>query len=169
MTVACQVRQTALRGAWSRCVGAAALALAGSAAFAQDTGAAPVTLDLMVSQSLVMFDGAIAGCHDVAPEAARAMQAQLGPLQRQLRTAAATAFADVPELTQPVSAQEMQSFRGLVTQMADQHAKTARERGAPFCQAVLQRMQQADTDQLAAKMRQAYKGYERKKAAAPGP
>lgn len=141
----------ALSSAWIAACLVAAPALATSPVAAPPTG-----LDVLTEQGLMMFEGALGACREVDAGTAAAMQAHMQRLRPLMREAVQTAFADVPELRQPPSAQDTQTTREIAANVSAQLADVARTQGAPFCQAMLQRMKTADADELARRARTHY-------------
>lgn len=111
---------------------------------------------------MAMFDGAVRACREADAGTAAAMQAHMQQLRPRMRAAVQQAFADMPELSQPAGAQDVQAVRELSAGVSGQMADMARSQGAPFCQAMLQHMQAADASELAQRARAHFDNYQAK-------
>lgn len=144
-------------------------ALATSPAPVSTPASTPATgLDLLADQSMLIFDGALSVCRELDADTAAAMQQELGRVRPLVRSAVGQAFADVPELSQAPSADDVRLAREMMTGISQQVAERARAHGPSFCPAMLERMQAADATELAQRARAHYDEYEAKAKARQG-
>ena len=132
---------------------------AGSAQAASGAGAAGKALDALLAQGNLAFDNLAAACQTVAPGMASTWQAQAPAVRQKLTQAAHMAFVNVPELQRPLSRSPHDETRQTLQRAASQMkqaAPLALVTGQPFCQSMLNQVQQADVAALARHMRQNY-------------
>ena len=130
-------------------------------------------LDMMVAQSMAVFERAPAACSRVAPEASRAMRAALPRLRRVVREATRRAHADQDAaLTQPLTDNERQAALDVAAQLAqvlgERMRRAAQQQGAPYCSALLARMRSADTARMEQRLRARRNAFAAGDAAAAG-
>lgn len=132
---------------------------AGSAQAASGAGAAGKALDALLAQGNLAFDNLAAACQTAAPGMASTWQAQAPAVRQKLTQAAHMAFVNVPELQRPLSRSPHDETRQTLQRAASQMkqaAPLALVTGQPFCQSMLNQVQQADVAALARHMRQNY-------------
>lgn len=137
----------------------AALWLAAGSAQAASGAGAGKALDALLAQGNLAFDNLAAACQTVAPGMASTWQAQAPAVRQKLTQAAHMAFVNVPELQRPLSRSPHDETRQTLQRAASQMkqaAPLALVTGQPFCQSMLNQVQQADVAALARHMRQNY-------------
>ena len=115
--------------------------------------------DELLRQGEQAFDRMLIACQSAAPGMAATWQAQAPAVRQKLTQAAHMAFVNVPELQRPLSRSPHDETRQTLQRAASQMkqaAPLALVTGQPFCQSMLNQVQQADVAALARHMRQNY-------------